>query len=1425
MTQLQSQRILLVDDAPENLSVISSYLERQNFIVLVAEDGFTALEIALRETIDLILLDILMPEMDGFETCQRLKSEPQCRDIPVIFMTSLSGVQHKIKAFHIGGVDYLLKPVQPEELWARINLHLRLRTLQKDLAEKNRQLNTNNRQLHYSLQQQKILFDNSLVGIAFLNGNRQIVQVNDECARIFGYSKEALIGQSVAQIYPNLDQFEYLSAQIYPLLNDGKTFESEQRMVRQNGELFWCYLRGKAIDPTDVSQGSVWNIEDIEQRKVAEDDLRLAATVFNSLGEALLVCDPSTHVIRINPAFTELTGYTEADILGQTPNILSSGLHSRAFFQTLWDELLQQGEWQGEIWNRRKDGSVLPMQNHITLVRRPDGAISHYVSVISDISERKRTEQELTYQAHYDKLTRLPNRSLLHDRLLNALARAKRHGQQVAVLYIDLDGFKAINDTFSHDAGDQVLIKVAKRLQEALREEDTAARLGGDEFIVLLADLEYAEQADVVAKRLIDRLALTIKQNAHQLSVSASIGIAVFPHDADAAESLLRQADTAMYRAKQLGKNTYCRAQHNDLKTLGLHNQSWRKHEAEWGTLAIDNAQTEQQRLLYVEDNPVDALLVEALLAQEGYLVDHVATGAEGIQRLHDGRYAMALIDYQLPDMNGMDLLEYALREHLPIPLVMVTAQEDVGVAVEAMKRGAMDYVRKDAELDGLLPAIVARTLTGSRMRQLQREATQALEEKTLYRSIFDTAFLALVIMDNDGRIVDANQSACTLFGYTHEAFTKLYGQVLFHQEDYGLFKRFLNETEEFPRCEITPVSRKGKSIYIEIQRSRLTYHGVAHWLALIRDISAHKQAEMHLRQAAIVFEHATEGIFITNAKCKILAVNEAFVGITQYQEVEVIGHAPEFFQSGRHDQAFYRNLWQLVDSEGFWQGEIWQRRKNGALFAAWQGLSRILDGQGRTQGYIGIFSDITDRKLDAEKIQHLLHYDALTHLPNRVLLRERLEYALQQAAHHQSILVVLHLGLDRFKSINESLGPLAGDELLRASALRLQKELPANAYLGRVAGDEFACFMELKPVAFTQQATALAMQVLSIFTRPFSIQEQVLRLSASLGVSLHPRDGSDATTLLKHASTAMSRAKRQGPNTYQFYAEELTALAQDRLELENALRQAMDSLNPMQLNPNLCLALEGFYLCYQPQVDLKSGRIFAAEALLRWQHPQLGMIPPSKFIPIAEENALILILDRWVLCQACQQMRQWLDAGLPLSYIAVNVSALQLRRGDVLGMVEQALKRSGLPPQVLELEITEGVFIGELERASTVFTELRDMGVRLAIDDFGTGYSSLSYLEHLHVDKLKLDRSLLEGVGSNPDKGKVAAAAIALGCALQLKVLCEGIENEMQESFLKTSECHEGQGYLYSQPLPASEFEQFVINRAKAAEAKQTSS
>jgi diguanylate cyclase (GGDEF)-like protein/PAS domain S-box-containing protein len=1394
MNETPQAIILLVDDVQENISLIYEFLQQGDFKVLIAEDGQTALNIAAIESIDLVLMDVMMPGMDGFETCRRLKAEPRNCDVPVIFMTALHDAEYKLKGFAAGGVDYLNKPVQPEELRARINIHLHLRALQRRLREKNHLLHDKNRELQHALQQHQAVLDNAQAGIVFLDADRRIQKLNDTFAHCFAWSKQELLGQHMAKLYLSEEDSQLIDTRAYPLFSSGSVFAGEALMQRKNGARFYASLRGKAIDADDLSQGTVWSIEDIDVRKAADDELRMRAAVLDNMSEAVLVCDTAARILRVNPAFTRLFGYAADEVMGRSPKLLSSGLHKKAFYDAMWTDLLAHGIWQGEVWNRHKDGRVFPISSRMMAVRRTEGSLSHYVAIMK--TAESDTSADL---AVYDALTGLPKRSLLYARLHQALKRAKQEKLALAVLIIDLDNFHQINAELGHANGDKVLTNTAARLQQMFGEPDIVARLDDDEFVVIVSDAGQIKEIDALAKRLLDQLALSVDSSLG-LSLSASIGAAFYPDHGDHEETLLRQADAAMNQARRMGGNTFCRTPiaraEADLRPR-LQNQS---------------------RLLYIEDNPVDALLVSAVLEHEGYQVDTAASAAEALQRWEATDYALSLIDYQLPDMNGMELLARARRAYPAMAVVMVTGQEDISVAVDAMRAGAADYVRKDENLPALLPVVVARTLMGKRLHQLQQQARQADEEKSLYRGIFDTAFVALLILDEGGRIIDANQTACTLSGYRQEELTHLYMPLLFPAQEYARVRDFLDHRRDFPPCEAVMLCRDGGSISIELQRSRLDYHGQAHWLALIHDISERKRAESRLRQAVAVFEHASEAIFITDPHAHIIGVNRAFTRISGYQESEVLGKNPKIFKSGRHDPAFYQSLWEAVANLGSWHGEIWNRRKNGEVFAAWQEISKVCDEQGQVQHYISIFSDITERKLFAERIHQLQHYDPLTNLPNRVLFRERLGHALTQAVRQDRQLALIYFGIDRFKSVNDSLGPLAGDELLQACAARLSAELNDNIYLGRMSSDEFACFFSCGKNIAASQATALVLRLQALFKKPFTVGEQVLHLSVSLGISLCPRDGDNPDTLLKNANTAMSRAKRKGRNIHQFYAEELTAEAQTRLRLENGLRQTVNLLPVAGSKPDED-APGGFYLCYQPQINLSDKRLCGCEVLIRWQHPELGLVMPDRFIAIAEESTLILHIDEWVLRSACHQMRAWLDSGITLPSLAVNLSAMQLQREDLVELVEDALDQAALPPHYLELEITEGLFIGELERASTVLDSLRACGVRLAIDDFGAGYSSLSYLEQLRVDKIKLDRSLLEGVGDNPDKGKVAAATIALGRALQLKVLCEGVENQAQEDFLRACECDETQGFFYSRPLKSADFVSFFAQQSSHSE------
>ncbi|MEJ1366105.1 MAG: EAL domain-containing protein [Candidatus Sedimenticola sp. (ex Thyasira tokunagai)] len=569
----------------------------------------------------------------------------------------------------------------------------------------------------------------------------------------------------------------------------------------------------------------------------------------------------------------------------------------------------------------------------------------------------------------------------------------------------------------------------------------------------------------------------------------------------------------------------------------------------------------------------------------------------------------------------------------------------------------------------------------------------------------------------------------------------------------------------------------------------------VTHLIGTLQDITERKEAEQELRLADNVFSGTTEGIVVTNAEGTILRVNDAFTGITGYSAKEAIGRTPSILRSHRHDQAFYQELWSRLITTRHWEGEIWNRRKSGSLIPVRQSITAITDAKGEISQYIGIFSDITERKMSEERIRHLAHYDALTDLPNRLLFNARCEHALTRARRDGHQVAVLFMDLDRFKHINDSLGHPVGDALLKAVAERLTTVLREQDTVGRLGGDEFAVVVD--EIGHPDDAALIAGKLLSVLNEPIKIGTYELHISTSVGISIFPDDAEDVPSLLKNADAAMYRAKDLGRSNYQYYTAELTEAAFDRIQLEGQLKLALER--------------EQLYLHYQPQYSLTSGELTGCEALVRWQHPELGNIPPDKFIPLAEETGIIQALGQWVLVTACRQMKTWRDDGLEAGRIAVNLSGAQVQRDKIVEVVKLALEETGLDAQHLELEVTESFVMGYAEQAVSVLEGLENLGINLAIDDFGTGYSSLSYLKRLPFHKLKIDRSFVRDVPQDTNDEAIVRAVIALGNSMQLKVIAEGAETKGQIDFLKKEGCHEVQGYFLSRPLPANEVENVI--------------
>ena len=551
-------------------------------------------------------------------------------------------------------------------------------------------------------------------------------------------------------------------------------------------------------------------------------------------------------------------------------------------------------------------------------------------------------------------------------------------------------------------------------------------------------------------------------------------------------------------------------------------------------------------------------------------------------------------------------------------------------------------------------------------------------------------------------------------------------------------------------------------------------------------------QDQEHLRQAAVVFDCTREGVLVSDRNGLIVHVNRALVEITGYTPQEVLGQSPSMFKSGRHGPAFYQDVFDSLKNTGQWHGEIWNRRKSGEVYPQWQTIRSICDAKGQVSHYVAVFSDISAIKNSQTELMRLAHHDPLTDLPNRLLFTDRTEQALASAQRHKTGCALLMIDLDHFKIINDSLGHNVGDLLLKEVGERLLSVFGKGFMVARLGGDEFAVLIE--NCSQVAQAAALAQQILEVMKGAFLVDKHQLFISASVGISLFPNDALNAEQLLRNADSALFKAKSAGREGYAMYTEELTAHAQYRIEVASDLRRALEQ--------------HELRVFYQPVHDLSTSRLIGVEALVRWQHPQRGLVAPGEFIPIAERTGLIAEIDAWVLEQSCWQMRQWQAAGIELSFVAVNISSRLFARPELYQLVSTVLADTGLDPALLELEVTESAVMDNSEVALEQMHHLRELGLRLAIDDFGTGFSSLLRLKRMPVQKLKIDQGFVAGLPGDDDDVAIVRAVIALAQSMGMQVHAEGIEHIEQAQFLLNYNCDLGQGYWFGRPMPASELD-----------------
>jgi diguanylate cyclase (GGDEF)-like protein/PAS domain S-box-containing protein len=648
--------------------------------------------------------------------------------------------------------------------------------------------------------------------------------------------------------------------------------------------------------------------------------------------------------------------------------------------------------------------------------------------------------------------------------------------------------------------------------------------------------------------------------------------------------------------------------------------------------------------------------------------------------------------------------------------------------------------------------------------------------------------------LDRDGRpgaLLEANRAACALLGYGASELDghDLVDIVASEQALLDLHTGLSPEGLAFGEVEL--LAKNGEPKAVELRCRLLVSQDSQSVLA----VAAPKPQDEALRMAMAVLDSALEAVAVLDQDGRIQTVNPTFSFITGYSAEEARDRSPEFlYTPGRNGPDCFKRIWKRLQAEGRWSGEIWSRRKDGEIHPQWLTLNAVREaGAAR---YVALFQDLSEAKRTEARLRYLSQYDMLTGLPNRALLKDRLEQAMARAKRNGTAVGLLCVDVDNFKTVNESLGHGVGDQILQGLAERLESCLRQEDTVSRPGGDEFA--LVLGDVAKLDAAQAVALRVQQALAEPFMAEGHELYVSVSMGLSIYPNDTLDAETLLKNAEMAMYRAKEQGRGSYRMFTVNMNQRVNRRLEVESLLRKAIEN--------------KEFRVHYQPRVELASGRVLGAEALVRWQRPGVGLVPPAEFIPLAEETGLIVPIGEWVLLKACRQAQIWRQSGHDDLCISVNISARQLLwQHDVVMMVESSLVSSGLPSRALELEMTESVIMHNVEGAIAAMRRLKEMGVRLAMDDFGVGYSSLNYLRRFPLDALKIDRSFIRGLPGDSNDTAIVSGIISMAHDLELEVVAEGVENLEQYHFLHRKGCHEMQGHLFSPAVSAAEMGQLL--------------
>ncbi len=1215
-------------------------------------------------------------------------------------------------------------------------------------------------------------FDQSAVGMAHVALNGSFIRVNERFAQMLQYPAAELLGLSFHQITHPEDLVDDLQLVQKLARGDIEHYDMEKRYRRKDGSFFWAHLS------VSYHRGSTANecyfvsvIEDIDSKKqgvfALEASVAQVQLLLDATGDAIIGISETTDITFVNHAALAQLGYQHtAQLLGLP---LLTLVAKQKFALAVWRDIQKaldhksahQGEAELFVAN---DGSVIPSAfRAISVPKAHDGT----AMVISWQNIRERKIQQSRQQAQTHLLQRLLDDAELSD-LLTELAHfieQQKPNLKCSILLAD-----PRKGTLHVAAGPSL-------------------------------PADYNEKVD----------GLAIRYGNGSCGTAAATGQPIVVSDVHSDMLWLNfQELIAPYEWLQACWSTpFFAANRQVLGTFALYCSERREP-------------TNEERELIEFTVGIAAFLVERSDAKARFdlMSKAIEQSPVGIL-IADEEQVIEYTNQRFAVLTGQQtalVLDKPLIQVFPAQL-----QPTISLAIDQILAGQQQVVRRQDHLqrpDGswywqescFYPIVGRQQQVTHLLLELEDITSQKLaeqqwmESELRFRTLLDnTPEISIQGYEADGTTFYWNKASEVLYGYTPQEaigqnLLELIIPKVMHPEVKAAMQYMAESKTPIPSGELQLQRRDGSLVPVYSGHAVVNLPGKKPQIFCMDiDLTKRKEQEAGLRLAEAVFNSSQEGILITDIEKNIISVNPALERLFGYSQQELIGQTPSLLRSGRHSDEFYQHLWRELTTHHHWQGEIYNKHKDGTVVPLQLSISAVFNDKREVSHYAAVFTDLTKIRATEAEMMFLSEHDELTNLPNRQLFMSQVDQAIKQASREQAQFAVLMLDLDHFKDVNDSFGHQHGDQLLCLVAQTLKRKLRDCDVIARLGGDEFAILLKAMPQP--EDAAMVANKIIGLMTEPWLLEDKMeVTIGASIGISIYPEHGTNTAVLLQGADAALYKAKAAGRNTFTFYADEYTQAARQRITVEAQLRKA--------------IKMGHLRVFYQPQVDIHTGKIIGAESLVRWLDPERGLIPPSSFIPVAEVCGLIHEIGEFVLAETCRQGQQWLAEGLPRLTLAVNVSPQQFKRHDMHKMVTDVLRQSGFPAYALELELTESALMDNEGSVVNTLNELRGLGIRLAIDDFGTGYSSLAYLKRFPLDVLKIDKKFIDDIPDSKDDMAIANAIIGLAHTLGFKVLAEGVETVEQLEFLQQQQCDHYQGYYFSPPVPADKFKAMLVQQ-----------